>query len=116
LTASAVLGNRGAFEFWCRPLRLAVRRHRSLSKRWGTPIAHKKLIKKFEGTAMEMRHELQRPPDILPAQRASNDLVKRIRKLRWMRMDEEAESLQSQLSLCGVPAADSVVAASGETD
>jgi len=65
---------------------------------------------------MELRHELQMPPDILSAQRVSNDLVKRIRKLRWMRMDEEVESLQSQLRLCGVPAAESVIAASDETD
>jgi hypothetical protein len=64
---------------------------------------------------MEMRHELPKPPDILPAQRTSNELVKQIRKLRWMRMDEEAEELQSQLSLRSVPA-DSVVAASRETD
>jgi hypothetical protein len=65
---------------------------------------------------MEMRHELQKPPDILPAQHVADDLVKRIRKVRWMRMDEEAENLQSLLSLCVVPAAECVIAASGETD
>jgi hypothetical protein len=31
-------------------------------------------------------------------------------------MDEEEDSLQGQLSLCGVPAAESVIAASDETD
>ena len=65
---------------------------------------------------MEMRHEQRKPPDILPAQQSSNELVKQIRKLRWMRMDEEAERLQSQLTRCNDPAADSVVAASRETD
>ncbi len=40
---------------------------------------------------MEMRHEQQKPPDRLAEQGASNELVKMIRKLRWMGMEEEAE-------------------------
>jgi hypothetical protein len=65
---------------------------------------------------MEMRHEQQKPPDRLAEQGASNELVKMIRKLRWMGMEEEAERLQKQLTLRNVPAADSVIAASRETD
>ena len=65
---------------------------------------------------MEMRHEQQKPSDRLAEQGASNELVKMIRKLRWMGMEEEAERLQKQLTSRNVPAADSVIAASRETD
>ena len=65
---------------------------------------------------MEKRHEQQKPPDRSAEQHASNELVRMIRKLRWMGMEEEAERLQNQLSLCNVSAADSVVAASRDTD
>ena len=64
---------------------------------------------------MEMRHE-QKPHDGLAEQRASNVLVKLIRKLRWMGMEEEAETLEDELSLRRVAAADSVIAASRQTD
>lgn len=49
------------------------------------------------------------------AQRGSNELVKLIRKLRWIGMDDEARRLQSEL-MRRHAAADSVVAMSGETD
>jgi hypothetical protein len=65
---------------------------------------------------MEMRHEQQKPSDGSAEQRASNELVKLIRKLRWMGMEEEAEKVEKQLILCNVAAADSVVARSRETD
>ena len=65
---------------------------------------------------MEMRYEQQKPLDGLAEERASNELVKQIRKLRWMGMEEEAERLQNELTRCSVPAADCVVAASRETD
>jgi len=63
---------------------------------------------------MEMRQE--KPSDDQAEQRASNELVKLIRKLRWMRLEEEAKKAENQLILCDVPAADSVVARSRETD
>ena len=63
---------------------------------------------------MEMLHE--KPSDDPAGQRASNELVKLIRKLRWMRLEEEAKKAENQLILCDVPAADSVVARSRETD
>jgi len=56
-----------------------------------------------------------KPSDDAAGQRASNELVKLIRKLRWMRMEEEAKKAENQLILCNVPAADSVVARSRET-
>jgi hypothetical protein len=64
---------------------------------------------------MAMRREQQKTSDI-PEQRASNELVKLIRKLRWMGMDEEAKILENQLALDGAPAADCVIGVSRETD
>ena len=63
---------------------------------------------------MEMLQE--KSSDDQAEQRASNELVKLIRKLRWMRLEEEAKKAENQLILCDVPAADSVVARSRETD
>jgi hypothetical protein len=65
---------------------------------------------------MEMPLEKQKPSDVLAEQRASNKLVKLIRKLRWMRMEEEAERVQMDLAQRGVPPGDSVVAVPHETD
>jgi hypothetical protein len=38
--------------------------------------------------------ECQKPFDVSNPQRTSADLVKRIRKLRWIGMDEEADQLE----------------------
>jgi hypothetical protein len=65
---------------------------------------------------MEVQHEQQKPPDVLAEQRVSNELVKLIRKLRWVGMDDEAGRIQDKLALCGVPAVNCVVAATRETD
>jgi hypothetical protein len=65
---------------------------------------------------MEMPHNQHKPPDGLGEQRTSNELVKQIRKLRWMGLEEEAETVENQLILRRVHAADSVIAASRETD
>jgi hypothetical protein len=62
---------------------------------------------------MAMRREQQKTSDIAE-RRASNELVKLIRKLRWMGMDEEAKVLENQLD--GAPAADCVIGVSRETD
>ena len=59
---------------------------------------------------------MEMPPDGLGEQRTSNELVKLIRKLRWMGLDNDAKRLEYQLSLREVSAADIVVAASRETD
>jgi hypothetical protein len=63
-----------------------------------------------------MPPEQQKSSDISAEQRASSALVRLIRKLRWMGMQEEAESAQKQLAQCRVPPADSVVAAPHDTD
>jgi hypothetical protein len=48
--------------------------------------------------------------------RASNEMIKLIRKLRWIGMDEEAHKLQKELTQRETAAEDSVVATPGETD
>ena len=58
----------------------------------------------------------QKPPDISSEQRKSNELVRLIRKLRWMGMEEEAGRVQTELAQCGVRRADSVLATPHETD
>ena len=64
---------------------------------------------------MAMRREQQTTSDI-SEQRTSNEVVKLIRKLRWMGMDEEAKVLENQLALDGFPVADCVIGGSRETD
>jgi hypothetical protein len=49
-------------------------------------------------------------------QRASDEIVKLIRKLRWVGLDSEAKSMERELSARAVPAADSVIATPRETD
>jgi hypothetical protein len=63
---------------------------------------------------MEMPREKQKPPDVLAEQRTSNKLVKLIRKLRWMGMEEEAERVQMDLAQRDVPPVN-VVAGFGQT-
>jgi hypothetical protein len=63
-----------------------------------------------------MPHNQQKPPDGLGEPRTANELVKLIRKLRWMGLEREAEKVENQLILRKAQAADSVIAASHETD
>ena len=60
---------------------------------------------------MERQREQQKPD-----QPASNKLIQLIRKLRWLGLEEEAQKLENKLTLRNVPASDSVVAGSRETD
>ena len=62
---------------------------------------------------MEMRHNRQKAPDV--EQRIFSELVKVIRKLRWMGMEQEAEGNENELAVRGA-AADSVVASSRDAD
>ncbi|MGP0094391.1 MAG: hypothetical protein ACLPKB_31265 [Xanthobacteraceae bacterium] len=50
---------------------------------------------------MKTRFDEETTLDIPPEQRGVADLVKRIRKLRWLGMEQEAAKLQ--LALRGVP-------------
>jgi hypothetical protein len=63
-----------------------------------------------------MLHNQQKPSDGPGEHRTANELVKLIRKLRWMGLEQEAEKVENQLTLRKVAAADSVIAASRETD
>ena len=58
----------------------------------------------------------QLTPDTLPAHRASNELVKLIRKLRWIGMEEKAQGLETELAQRHAAAVDTVLAAAAETD
>lgn len=49
-------------------------------------------------------------------QRTSNELVRLIRKLRWMGMEEQAEPLMDELMRRGTTDAVSVITPSRETD
>ncbi len=62
---------------------------------------------------MPMTQPKQREPVV--AETRTDDLVKRIRKLRWMGMEDEAERLQQELTRrCAE--GDTVVATPRETD
>ena len=63
---------------------------------------------------LQTRDQVKDLPDVSADQRASNDMIKLIRKLRWMGMEGEAERLRGALS--GMPRLDSVVAEPRETD
>jgi hypothetical protein len=49
-------------------------------------------------------------PSISPVELASVDLVKRLRKLRWIGMEEEANRLQSRLRCLPATLRDTVIA------
>ena len=52
----------------------------------------------------------------LTEQSASNELVKLVRKLRWMGMQEEAVAVQRKLARHRIAPADCVIATSHDTD
>jgi hypothetical protein len=62
---------------------------------------------------MERSRERQKP---VSARQQANELIGLIRKLRWMGLEQEAERVQTELARCGAQPADSVLAASRETD
>jgi hypothetical protein len=51
-----------------------------------------------------------------PEQRAADELIKLIIKLRWMGLEEEADCIERQVSLLSLRAAGCVVAVPHETD
>ena len=55
-------------------------------------------------------------PDVSDDQRTSNALIKLIKKLRWMGMNDEEERVQTTLAERDVPPADSVITGPRETD
>jgi hypothetical protein len=65
-------------------------------------------------TPMTLIPASQRPPDVSKQQMASRDLIKQIRKLRWIGMDDEARRLR--VALYQKSAADVVLDLPPETD
>jgi hypothetical protein len=64
---------------------------------------------------MPMRLKQPQHDDATEGESAANDLVKRIRKLRWMGLEDEARRLQRELTRrCAE--SDSVIATPRETD
>jgi hypothetical protein len=55
-------------------------------------------------------------PDVSLRQKAATELVKRIRKLRWIGMDDEADTVRAELASQGMVPADSVLAVPCDTD
>jgi len=90
----------------------------SVRRRRGQVHVNSKARRNFLTTRaefLEMRRDQQKPPNRLAEQQVSNELVKLIRKLRWMGSEEEAERVEDELILRRA-AADSVIAAPRETD
>src|SRR5438552_19016841 len=76
----------------------------------------KRKSKRVSGrTFMPMTLQQPKPHDPPESESRANDLVKRIRKLRWMGMEEEAQRLQAELTRRSA-AADSVIATPRDTD
>ena len=55
-------------------------------------------------------------PEVPADLKSSNELVKRIRKLRWIGMEKEAEQLQASLSRLSPSNRDSVLTTPIDTD
>ena len=55
-------------------------------------------------------------PDVLPEQKTAAELIKRIRKLRWIGMEDEADRVRIELASFGIAPDDSVIAVPRETD
>jgi hypothetical protein len=53
-------------------------------------------------------------PEVSAEQRNSNEIIKRIRKLRWIGMEEEAKRIQE--ALYGMAVAEVVLGVPSETD
>jgi hypothetical protein len=65
---------------------------------------------------MDTHLDQTKPRMLTPEQRASDELVKLIIKLRWMGLEEEANCIERRLLSCPVGAGESVLAAPLATD
>ena len=65
---------------------------------------------------MDTHLDQTKAPIVTPEQRASNELIKLITKLRWMGLDEEADCIERTLLSRSVEAGHSVLAEPQETD
>jgi hypothetical protein len=67
-----------------------------------------------EECALKLTSRIQQSPEASPDTKAKNELVKRVRKLRWVGEEEAAE--KAQLALGKQTPGDSVLAMPCETD
>ena len=65
---------------------------------------------------MELHVNDQGIPDVSADVRASNEVIKLIRKLRWMGMDDEAERLLAELNGWSFQPTETVIAGPWATD
>jgi hypothetical protein len=65
---------------------------------------------------MDTQFEHQRPPNGLAEQKTADELVKLIRKLRWMGMDDEAQRMQTTVASYNVQTVSSVIDGPDDTD
>lgn len=63
---------------------------------------------------MPLHHAGERIPEVPFEQQASDELLKRTRKLRWIGLEEEANLMQGRL--CGAALAGSILTSPRETD
>ena len=63
---------------------------------------------------MQVQPKQQKLPDT--EQQRSNDLIKLIRKLRWMGMEDEAKQARVELARCRCRPAETVIAGPADTD
>lgn len=54
--------------------------------------------------------------DVSVEQRAPNELIHLIRKLRWMGMEDEAKIMEAQVAACRSPPRDNVIGGPRDTD
>lgn len=62
-----------------------------------------------------MELQTDHAPEVSPEQRAAVERVKRIRKLRWIGMEDEADLVQLKLAVHLVAAADPIIAVRRKT-
>jgi hypothetical protein len=79
-------------------------------------IKNKRTGETSMATRSEQQQKLLDTPDTSSTHKAPNELIKLIRKLRWMGMEEEAKGLQQELTRRHATTADSVLATPAETD
>jgi hypothetical protein len=54
--------------------------------------------------------------DVSAEQRAPDELIYLIRKLRWMGMEDEAKIMEAQVAACRIPPGDNVIGGPRDTD
>jgi hypothetical protein len=74
-------------------------------------------MKKITGkTSMEMPGESEKAVDVSAPQKTSNEIVRLVRKLRWVGLEEEAAHLLKELEQRPATAVDTVLASPRDTD